>query len=254
MKSANIRACIIDDDDGHIITIKEILSQNFPNISVVSTATSVAQGIEAINTSMPDLLFLDIFLPDGKGFDILAKTLYKNYEIIFITSHNEFAVNAFELAALHYLIKPITKDKLQDALDRFHKNKTSDNYENKLKILQESLADSPESILIQTGTGMTMVIIADIVRLESEASYTKIVLNNNNCIISTKNLRKFESILLPLNFVRTHNSHIINIRYVKKYMKGRCPSIVMNDNTEIPISITKKDEFLEKLNGFAWTI
>jgi two-component system LytT family response regulator len=191
-------------------------------------------------------------LPDGSGFDILEKTLFTGFEVIFQTSFNEYAVQAFEFSALHYLLKPINFDKLKRALDRYKTYKTYDNLDNKLRILKESIStEKPNNILLQSGEGLTMYNINEIVRCMADANYTKIFFNNGENILISKNLQNFDTMLSGSNFVRVHNSHLVNLKYVKKFIRGKHAYIVLADGNEIPISEQKKDEFKEQLSHFA---
>ena len=249
-----INSVIIDDDENFISTLEIQLRRNFPRVNIVGTAKSVREGIALINKKTPDLIFLDINLLDGSGFDILEKTNYKSYEIIFTTSYSEFALRAFEFSALHYLMKPISIEKLKDAINRYSKVHDKNHIDEKLKILKESLLDKPQKILIPSSSGANIYNISEIVRCEAEDNYAYIYFNNTQKLLISKPLQSLDKILKDMDFVRIHSKHLINLRYVKKYIAGRKPIVILSDNTELPISQTQKSDFAERLKHFAKTI
>ncbi len=246
-----INAIIIDDEENFTAALEILLRKHFPKINIVGNAISVASGVAMITTYKPKLVFLDINLPDGLGFDILSKTSELSYEIIFTTAYNEFALRAFEVSALHYLMKPITVEKLRDAIERYEKAHEKDYFDEKLKILKESLVDKPQRILLPTSDGMSVFNIADIVRCEADSNYSFVHFNTKHKVHLSKPLQYLDKILNELDFVRIHHKHLVNLRYMKKYKSGRKPYILLSDNTELPISETYSTAFAEHLKHFA---
>ena len=171
-----LNVVIVDDEENCQAVLNNILTTRFPSLKITGTAPSVAEAVILIDSVQPDIVFLDISLPDGCGFDVLERTMFTGYEVIFQTSYNEYAVQPFEFSALHYLLKPITYEKVRRALDKYKTYKTHDNLDSKLRILKESITDKLNNILLPSGDGLTMYNINEIVRCMAEANYTKIFL------------------------------------------------------------------------------
>lgn len=254
MNSNQIKAVIIDDEDNFISSLEILLRKHFPKVNIIGTATSVKEAITLIRKTTPNLVFLDINLPDGSGFDILEKTDNQSYEIIFTTSFSEFALRAFEFSALHYLMKPMTVEKLKEAMDRYEKVHDKDNFDDKLRILKESLLDRPQKILIPTSDGQNIFNISDIVRCEADDTYSTIYFKNGKNILLSKTLKSWQLILNDLGFARIHSKHLINLCYVQKYKGGRDPYVVLTDETKLDISPTYKTEFAARLKNFVKTL
>jgi two-component system LytT family response regulator len=246
-----IDAVIIDDEENFSSSLEILIRKNFGKINILGDANSVKSGITLINKLKPKLVFLDINLPDGSGFEILEETNFKSYETIFTTSYTEFALRAFEFSALHYLMKPMTVEKLKDAIERYEKVHNNDFFDEKLKILKESLIDKPQRILLPTTDGLSIFNIADIVRCEADNNYSIVFFNNKQKILLSKPLQYLDKILNELDFVRIHSKHLINLRYVKNYVNGRKSFVQLSDNSELPISQTQKIDFAEQLKHFA---
>jgi two-component system LytT family response regulator len=218
---------------------------------LIGIATSVKDAKELISKSRPDLIFLDIDLPDGTGFDIIDKDNPITYEVIFTTSFNEFAVRAFEFSALHYLLKPIETEQLIESVNRFLKTTFQDNFISRFNILKESITDKPQKIMLPSNDGFNLYIISDIMLCEADSNYTTIYFNNGEKTVVSKHLQQLDVILSNLGFARAHNKYLVNLRYIKKYKKNKHGEVVLTNGTEIPISITYRIEFEEKIKEFA---
>ena len=244
-------AFIIDDEDTFVSSLQILLQKNYPKVNIVGTASSVKEAVALIKKTKPNLLFLDINLPDGNGFDVLEQTNRKLYEVIFTTSYSEFAIRAFEFSALHYLLKPIELPRLKDAMEHYSKIHDNVLMDEKLQILKESLLEKPQKIILTTGDGKSIYNISDIVRCEADGNSQFVYFNNKQRVQINKSLEILENNLHELDFVRVHHKHLINLRYVKKYRTGRNPNVVLSDNTELPISQTFRTDFSERMNHFA---
>lgn len=246
-----INTVIIDDEQNFIYSLEILLKKNFPNINIIGKASTVAEAESLLKLANPVLVFLDINLPDGTAFDLLEKLPNHNFEIIFTTAYTEFAFKAFEFSALHYLMKPMTIEKLQEAIERFLKIRNSENLDEKLLVLKESLVKKPQKILLPSSDGISVFNISDILRCEADNNYAFVYFINKQKILVSKPLQSLDKILNDLDFVRIHSKHLINLRYVKKYVTGRKPYVILTDNTELPISQTQKSEFADRLKQFA---
>ncbi len=246
-----IRTVLVDDDRSSMLTLESLLKKYFPAIQIVGKGDSVENAVNEINTTGPDLVFLDISLPDGEGFDVIERTPDKNFEVIFITAYDQYAVKAFEFSALHYLVKPLTLDGLQNAIGRFREIKKDDHLDDKINVLKDSLKNKNEKIIIPSSEGLNVVRLSDIMRLEADDVYTYFYLTDGHRLMASRPLNNYERILEDLPFSRIHAKHLVNLMYIKRYVKGKGGSVIMEDNTEVEVSVRKKPDFLAKLKNFA---
>lgn len=245
-----IKTVLVDDDRTSILTLKTLLAGHFPAVKITGEARGVKEAIELIDDVKPDLVFLDINMPDGQGFEVIEGVTYREFRVIFITAYDIYAVRAFEFSALHYLVKPITLEMLKSAISRFKDTKAED-MTNRLSILRDSLKSKNEKIIIPSTEGLNIVKLGEILRLEASDVYTMFYMTNGQRFVASKPLNNYEKILEDLPFSRVHSKHLINLMYVKRYVKGKGGSVIMEDNTEVEVSVRKKADFLEKLKMFA---
>jgi two-component system LytT family response regulator len=224
-----------------------LLLQTFEGVRVLSIAHTVKDAVQTIDKLKPNLVFLDVMLPDGNGFDVLKQIKYENLKVIFTTSYAEFAIRAFEISALHYLLKPITVEMLEDALNRFKKVDENWQSKTKLQLAESSFNNQVDRIMLPTIAGQEVFNLKDIVRVESEQNYSKFIFTNKTSLIVSKNLKHFENLLTDFGFCRVHNRYLVNIEHIKKFQKGRFASITMSDIFEISITENKKDELQNSL-------
>ncbi len=249
-----IRTIIIEDEHKSLLTLQTLLERYCPEVLVIGTGNSVEAGIRVIKELNPELVFLDISMPDGDAFDLLNRIGTVNFEIIFITAYNDFALKAFEFSALHYLLKPINYRELEDAVQRYLKIRPLNNVQPKLEILNRTLKNHFDKISLPSNDGLIIVDIHDIVRLEAAGNYSTVCLTSGENIIVTKTLNHFEEILSGLNFIRIHNTHLINLKYVKKYQRGQGGTVTMSNGTSLAVSRTRKNEFIEGLRNLSLTV
>ncbi|MEZ4792216.1 MAG: LytTR family DNA-binding domain-containing protein [Gelidibacter sp.] len=242
-----IKAVIIDDEIHCIDRIRQLLEPYKSIIQLVSTFADVELAIEGINAIQPDLLFLDVQIHAKTGFDVLKSIQQPKFEVIFTTAYEAYAVQAFKFSAVDYLLKPIAEDDFKQAIDKVtHKLETND-FSNKVEVLLSNLSkkDQHKKISIPTVEGYSFIEVSDIIRCQSDVNYTTIFTIHNKKIIVSKTLKIFEELLADCNFFRVHNSHLINLDYVKKYAKGKGGYVTMVDNTDIEVSTRRKDAFLK---------
>jgi len=245
-----IKTVLIDDDKSAIIILQTLLTTNFPNVEIVGTANNVSEAVFLIDAIKPELVFLDINLPDGKGFDVIERVSNRDFQIIFVTAFDKYAVRAFEFSALHYLVKPVNLEMLKNAIERFNENKVED-IDTRLRVLRDSLKSKNEKIIIPSTDGLNIVKLGDIIRLEASDVYTLFYMTTGQRFVASKPLNNYEKILEDLPFSRVHSKHLINLMFVKRYVKGKGGSIILEDNTEVEVSVRKKADFLEKLKNYA---
>ncbi len=248
-----IRAVIVDDELHGRETLKDMLVKSFGDVEVVGIADSASMGVETIQKTNPDIVFLDIHMPNGSGFDLLKQIPKINFEIIFTTAYDQYALKAIKVCALDYLLKPIDTEDLEEALIKFrNKSKTKIIDDERLKHFIAQFAEGHGNLKLKkiglpTSDGSIFVDIDQILRLESESNYTRVYLNSKETHLVSRTLKDFEDMLISSTFIRIHHAHIININYIKKYVKGDGGYLIMTDNSEVEVSRRKKEFLLRNL-------
>jgi len=249
-----IKAIIIDDEQKCIDTLSELLTAHFNNeIEILGSFQSVEDGEEGIKKLCPDLVFLDVEIKNKTGFDLLARFKNIDFNVIFVTAYDKYAVQAFEVSAFDYLLKAVSLEKLQQSIRKLNDKISKENTNKRLEIFFDYLKGEQvkiKSIVIHTANGYNVVQVAEIVRCTAgKGSTTEIVMKTGEKITVAKNLQKFEDMLEEYKFFfRVHRSNLINLTYVKKYKDG---TITMSDNnnTKIALSSEKESEFRSRLNA-----
>ena len=246
-----IKAIVIDDELSSLQNLQQKIVEFCPTIHVVAMAQKPEEAILLINHHKPGVLFLDIEMPKMSGFRMLEEIKEIDFEIIFTTAYNHYAIEAIRIAAFDYLLKPIAIKDLQQAVDRLNKIRNPQTKE-KIDILKTSMNDNKtqeDKIAISTTEGLEFIPIKNILHIESNSNYSKIYFHNNRTLTVTKLLKDFEDMLVPYHFYRVHNSHLINLNYIQKYLRGNGGRVMMQDGTEIEVARRKKDEFLKMISG-----
>jgi len=247
---------IVDDEQKSVTSLRKLLEQYCPQVNVAGIAHNVKDAVKTIKEKEPELVFLDISLPDGEGFDVIDSIEDKKFEVIFTTAHNQYAVKAFEMSALHYLLKPIDDKELVNAVERFelHRELGYTNNEERFNVFKDTLFNKPEKIILPTIEGFSIINIDEIIRCEADNNYTLFFLTNNRQIMVSKTLSVFEKILSDLNFSRVHSKHLVNLIYVKQYIRGRGGYLLLKDDTHINVAEARKGDFIQKLKNIARSI
>lgn len=245
-----IRAVVIDD----IASIrKDNIAQikaNCPNVSIIGEADSVASGISTINHLKPDLVFLDVEMSDGSGFDLLQKLKPVSFRVIFVTGYEDFAIKAFRFSAIDYLLKPLNVNELKEAVMKAEDALSKEVFDTKLNNLFANLErpKNLQKLILKTSDKIYSVTIQDIVHCESDKNYTTFHFINAPKLVVSTNLKEYESLLSPYNFFRVHKSHLINMAFFDHYIKSDGGNtIVMKTKATVPLSIRKKEEFFDLL-------
>jgi two-component system LytT family response regulator len=247
-----ITALIIDDEQHCIERLKNLLENNFSSdIEIIGKFSSIDDGVRAIKTLHPEVVFLDVQIEgDRTGFDLLKQLDKINFDVIFTTAFEKYAVQAFKFSAIDYLLKPVDKDDLEQAIQKLKEKHSSNETAGKFDVLFHNLKNlqgASKRICVPVINGLVVVQITDIVRCESSVNYTTIYLKDKQKITVAKTLKEFEDMLTDYNFFRVHNSHLINLNYIKSYNKGKGGYVTMTDDSSIEVSTRRKDEFLKKL-------
>jgi two-component system, LytTR family, response regulator len=246
-----IRTILVDDEKSSLITLEKLLIKYCPEVHIIDTSGSVEKAISIIEKEKPELVFLDISMPDGDGFEVIERSDYKSFEVIFITGYDRYAIRAFEFAALHYLLKPIDHNDLLEAINRFKNRTKTEHIESKLKILNDNINNKSRKIILPSSDGLIVVELDDIIRCESSNNYTTFYMVKGEKYVISKSINGYESLLCDIHFARIHSKHLINLKYVKKYVKGRGGYVVLQDNSNVDVSEGKKKDFLRQLNEYA---
>jgi len=247
-----ITAFIVDDEQHCINRLKELLQKYFAyEVEVVGFAADTKTAIEKINNLKPQLIFLDVQIDTVTGFDFLQEFKTIPFHIVFTTAYEQYAVKAFKFSAVDYLLKPIDVDDLNAAIKKIKQTIIKDETATKFEVLFsnfKNVQQQNKKITVPTISGLIFLDVQDIIRCQSDINYTTIYTTDKQKILVAKTLKEFEEILSGFNFFRVHNSHLINLSYIKKYNKGKGGTVQLLDNTEIEVSTRRKDEFLQRIS------
>jgi two-component system LytT family response regulator len=248
-----LKTIIVDDEQDAVDFIYSIIGEYCSSLEVVDKAYNVIQGVAAIKEYKPDLVFLDVEMPNGTGFDLLAQFPEKDFDVIFITAFNHYAIKAIKFSAVDYILKPININEFIDAVNKVIKKRSerSTPGNENLRILMENLRTAlPSRMAIPTSDGMEYLNPKDIIRIEADRSYSWFFITGDRKILVSKHLKEFQELLSDRYFFRSHNSHLINLKYVKKYIRKEGGYIEMADGAMIPVSRNRKDLFLAHMAKF----
>ena len=241
-----LTAIIIDDEPKGRLALKQKLLDYCPEVEVVGEAGDGAEGIKLIDKYGPAIVFLDIEMPRMDGFEMLNHLPEKKFQLIFTTAYDQYAIKAIKYAAFDYLLKPIDIEELKTAVSKVAAG-TASQTEKKLATLQQNLGskNSFNKIAIPTLEGLLFFNISDIVHLEAQSNYTIIYFSNHPKLTASRTLKEFEELLPQDTFFRPHHSHLINLNYIKRYLKGDGGQIEMQNGNYVDVARRKKDEFLK---------
>ena len=251
-----ITALLIDDDQHLRQGMKSLLERHAPEIRIIGEAESVKTGIEAIENWKPQVVFLDIHLNDGTGYDIIEEVAKKNGKlnshIVFITAHEQYALKAFKFSALDYLLKPVDPEELKKSVVKIkevlEKNTSFDHIDLLLENIRKKV-DHFKRIALSTADGIHLFEISDIIRCESQDNYTQFFIKNHKPLLISKTLKEYEELLMEHGFERIHQSHLINLSYLKSYIKTDGGYVIMGDNSKLPIAQRKKERLQELIKA-----
>lgn len=244
----NLRAIIIDDEQPILKMLESVIEQFCDGVEVVGTADSVKTGVKRIKSLRPDIVFLDINLTDGNGFDILNHLEEPLPMVIFITAYEEYAVKAFKFSAIDYIMKPINVDEIQAAVQKCKLQLEKDNLSEKLKIFLQNMDETnseEKKIVLKTAESIHIVKVSDIVRCEADHNYTEFYLLNNKKLLVSKTLKEYDDLLSSYGFFRTHQSHLVNTNYISRFDKADGGELILANDHRVPVSKRKRDELFE---------
>lgn len=244
-----IKAVLIDDIPQALQLLRNDLEKYCPEIEIIGEAKSVVEGAKVLRNSNPDVVFLDIELQDGTGFDILEILGDISFKIIFTTASDAHAIRAFRFSAIDYLLKPIDPTELIEAVKKLQQNVP--NSKERIDLLLDVVKDKkgPKRLALHTLEKIQVVEIAEIVRCESSGNYTTFYFTDGTNLLVTKTLKEFDKMLNKHDFIRVHQSHLINANQIREYAKTEGGYLVMKDNSRVPVSIRKKPTVIKMLGG-----
>lgn len=248
-----IKALIIDDVEKARSALKSDIKTYCPNVQVIGEADGVESGLELIKNTTPDVLFLDIRMSDGSGFDLITKLRQQGpipFQIIFTTAYDEYAIKAFKFSATDYLLKPVDHEDLIQAVQKIKNPDVQHTLKENMELLLESmkgLKTSNKRIALNSTDKVQVVNVDDIIQCESQKNYTLFYLTNKKQVLVTRTLKEFEDMLEADNFLRVHHSHLINVKHLKEYVKTDGGYAVMSDGSQVPVSVRKKEHLLSLL-------
>lgn len=245
------KALIIDDNAEARQSLADDLARYCPGISLAGEADGVSTGLDAIRRYKPDVVFLDVQLEDGTGFQVLESLGRYNFRVIFTTGSGDFAFKAIKFSALDYLLKPIDPDELVTAVQKLEAQKQPDM--SGIQLLMDNLRTmntQSRRIALSSADRVHIVAIHEIIRCESQRNYTLFYLTGNKQILVTRTLKEFDDMLADADFARVHHSHLINLQYLKEFVKADGGYALMSDGSKVPVAVRKKDELMRRLGMF----
>jgi two-component system LytT family response regulator len=248
-----MNAVIIDNEPHMISTLQTLIKHYCPQVEIIGSADGCKSGEKLILELNPDIVFLDVEMDDGTGIDLVRKLSYKQLHVIFITAHDKYAIDAFKCSAIDFLLKPVDPDDLVRAVEKYGKVKKADDLEKQVSVLTEHLKGGnsrQKKIVLSDYESMHLVKIEDIVWCVAEGSYTRFKLLDASEIMVSKNLKSYEDILSGHDFIRIHNSYLVNINHIKRFERTEGGVVIMDNGGILPVSVRKKDSLMNILKNW----
>jgi two-component system LytT family response regulator len=244
-----MKAVIVEDEIHSRETLRNLIEEFCPDVNVAGVAGSVKEAVELIRSVKPNVVFLDIELQIGTGFDVLAQLTELSFDVVFTTAYEHYAIRAIKFSSLDYLLKPIDLEELQHALQKARTHQNEFVLKQQYEILLANMAGKGmKRICLATADRLEFVNVSEIILCEANGSYTNVHLKGNRKIMVSKNLKEYETLLADENFMRVHNSFLINLNEVKQFVKSEGGYILMNNDQQVSVSPKKRDEFFARMN------
>jgi two-component system LytT family response regulator len=246
-----MKVALIDDEEDARKTLRHFLVSLQPEFEI-REANGVVAGLELIHSFKPDLVFLDVMMRDGLGFDLLKQLAAITFKLVIVSGHQEFALQAFRFSAIDYLVKPVDVDELQATLARIQPT-TPQSWQQIMDVLKQGIqpvTNTDRKIVLKDMNSVYVVSVNSIVRCEASDNYTTFHLTDQSPIIVSRSLKEYEELLASHNFLRVHQSHLININFLKQFNKREGGSVTMKDGSEVPVSARKREALIAQLSKF----
>ncbi|MDY0201076.1 MAG: LytTR family DNA-binding domain-containing protein [Bacteroidales bacterium] len=243
-------AVIVDDETLARESLQNMLKLFYPNLEVIGEADNVATGIETIKRLSPDVVFLDVQMPDGTGFDLLSHFKSINFKFVIITAYQEYAIKAFKFSAIDYILKPIDPADLINAIERLYETIREEETNSKFRTFIENIKineKDPQKLLLKTLDEVVVASVKNIIRCESQNNYTMFYFTDRPRVLVSKTLKEYEDLLSSSGFFRVHQSHLVNLLHISKYNRFPDSSIILSTNEHIPVAVRKRNILLELL-------
>jgi two-component system, LytTR family, response regulator len=247
-----MKALVIDNEINLRTALSVLLREYCPDITVIETADGVQSGLQKIRAFQPDIILLDVEMDDGTGFDLMKQVTDASFQLIFVTAHNKYAIEAFRFSAIDYLLKPVDPDALQHSISKAAKHIRNSNLHQQVQVLLNQMTgiqNLEKKIVLKDLENTYFIRVADILYCEAEGTYTRFFIKNSNTVIVSKNLKEYESILEPIGFIRTHHSFLVNPSHIKLYDRTYGGALILDSGQSIPVSQRKKDAVLQALEA-----
>ena len=249
-----LKAMLVDDEPRGISSMQKLLQINCPDVNVIGSCTDADEAIDMIKDFHPDIIFLDIAMPVKNGFELLKELNGANFEVIFVTAHNQFMIEAFHFSAIDYLLKPVEDNLLVDAVNRAKKRieekSGNKNLETFLHNLRQKQSPQKMRLCIPSLKGFQVIELDDILYAESSGNYTNLYFSNNKMVCTSKPMHEYETLLEDAGFVRIHKSILVNLLHVKEYLRGEGGSVILSNGHEVEVARRKKDLLIAKMKEY----
>jgi two-component system LytT family response regulator len=247
-----MKTLIIDNEPSLCSAIKSMMKIFCPEADSIEEADGVASGLQKIKSFQPDIVLLDVEMEDGTGFDLMKQVTHPNFQLIFVTAHNKYAIEAFQFSAIDYLLKPIDPDCLQKAIQKAINNIRSKDLGKQIEFLLQQVNGKHEHekrIVLRDIDNIYFVKVSDILYCMAEGTYTIFYLQNSQPVIVSKNLKEYETMLVPLGFIRTHHSYLVNPEKITRFDKTDGGLLILENEIKVPLAQRKKEWVLSLLEG-----
>jgi two-component system LytT family response regulator len=246
-----INAVLIDDEKMVIDSLRMLLAEHCPDVDVSGMAASYEEGIRLVQEKKPDLVFLDIEMPYGSGFDLLEHFPDRTFDVIFVTAHSHYAIRAFKFSAVDYILKPVDIQELVHAVNQIKRlRRFGPAMSRRYKVLEENLKSPvPKRLALPSSSGLDFIDIEDILHIQAEGRYSRIFLCSGDSMLVTKNLGQFGKLLGEDRFFRSHHSHLVSTGHVSKYLHRDGGVIVLSDGSQVPLARARKKSFFKKMQS-----
>lgn len=244
-----IKAVLIEDEKNSRLVLKSILQAECPNVQILGEAGTVEEGRTLIETRNPDLVFLDVQMPDGTGFDVIAAFPDPKFKVIFVTAYSQYAIKAFKYSAIDYVLKPIERSELVAAVNKIEEIESKDQYSEKVNTLVQN-RKSFERIALTTTEGIIFAKVKEIIRCEAESNYTTLFLDDGRKLVVSKTLKDMDEMLSSSGFYRVHKSHLVNLEHVDQFINAEGGYVQMADKSKVEVARRRKEEFLDILMSY----
>lgn len=249
-----IKTLLVDDEPRGLTSLQLLLQMNCPEVEIVALCGSAAEAKEKINALHPQLIFLDIAMPGKTGFDLLRDFTVINFEIIFVTAHNNYMTQAFHFSAIDYILKPVDDELLAEAVKRAGKRiedkSGSESVETFLHNIRQKGGSQKMKLCIPSLKGFQVIGIEEIIYCEANSNYTNFYFSNRPAICASKPIHEYETLLGDSNFVRIHKSFLVNLEHIKEYVRGEGGSVILSNGYEAEVSRRKKDILMTRMKEF----